>query len=280
MKVLFFGNRRFVLQKLLEKNCDIEIGVIKHTHLEKDDIIKGKKYKIYESSEQVHERIKQDDFDILISNGLPYKLKIADLPKKQYVNIHPSFLPDLKGVDPVLGSILFERDAGATCHLMDSFLDTGPIISQIKIPFSHDLKASLLYQLSFLAEQIVFEKAWKNKFKIKKKQDSSNKYLYFTRNERTKYFDSHTPNKKILQIVKAFDNKNQGARFFLDNQEIKCHDAWISYNRFLKKYFKENENNSVVLQYEDTIVLKKDNQFLFLSKIIEPINNFFGKKIA
>ena len=47
------------------------------------------------------------------------------MKKKKYVNIHPSFLPDLRGIDPVLGSILFKRDAGATCHIMSEKIDAG-----------------------------------------------------------------------------------------------------------------------------------------------------------
>jgi methionyl-tRNA formyltransferase len=279
MKILFFGNRKFVLEKLLEKSCNVEIGVIKNTHLEKDQILKINPFKLYETNDQVHERILKGDFDMLLSNGLPFRLKISDLPPRPYINIHPSFLPDLKGVDPVLGAVLFKRDAGATCHFMDESLDTGPIISQVKINYTNDLKASLLYQLSFLAEQMVFEKAWKRKFRILKHQKQSNKYIYFTRTSRTKYFSCDNSNNEICQIVKAFDNKNQGAYFCIEDQEFKCHDAWISSNPFLKRAYQSAINNSAVLAYEDTLVIKKDNKFLFLSKIAQSLFDLTGKKL-
>ena len=70
----------------------------------------------------------------------------------------------MRGIDPVLGSILFKRDAGATCHIMSEKIDAGDIISQLKIPYSNDLDASLLYQLSFIAEKKVFHMALQKNF--------------------------------------------------------------------------------------------------------------------
>jgi phosphoribosylglycinamide formyltransferase-1 len=51
------------------------------------------------------------------------------------VNIHPSFLPAFPGKDAV-GQALEANvaETGVTIHFVDSGMDTGPIIEQVKIP--------------------------------------------------------------------------------------------------------------------------------------------------
>lgn len=51
------------------------------------------------------------------------------------VNIHPSFLPSFPGKDAV-GQALEANvtETGVTVHYVDSGMDTGPIIEQVKIP--------------------------------------------------------------------------------------------------------------------------------------------------
>ena len=271
MKYLFIGNRRFVLEELLEHTSDVEIVCIEGTHLQRDAILDKVNYKIISGSKSVHDLIRNTDFDILVSNGLPYKLKLSELPLKKYVNIHPSYLPDLKGIDPVLGAILFERDAGATCHLMNNLFDGGDIISQVKIPYSEDLHASLLYQLSFIAEKQAFNSAWDRDFEAVGPQESKDNLIYFSRSNDTRVINFSKSDKEIIQIIKAFDNNNQGARFYVDKVEYKTHSGWVTYNQFLRLNFGSKPNNSIVLIYEDTVVIKRESSFLFLSKV-SPIN--------
>jgi phosphoribosylglycinamide formyltransferase 1 len=51
------------------------------------------------------------------------------------VNIHPSYLPAFPGKDAV-GQALEANvgETGVTVHYVDSGMDTGPIIEQVKIP--------------------------------------------------------------------------------------------------------------------------------------------------
>jgi len=280
MKIKFFGNRRFVLEEILKRTSNVEINVIGGTHLERDSFLAGQPYSIVKNKQDVMNEICKDDFDIMISNGLPYILDLQKLPSRVYVNIHPSFLPDLRGVDPVLGAILFKRDAGATCHLIDNGIDTGPIISRIKIPYSEDLTASLLYQLSFHAEKMCFIDAWNRNFVplgITPKLDST---LYFTRKADTRLISFADNDTSVIQTVKAFDNKNQGARFFIGIEEAICHTAWLSKNPFLDRVFPKAENNQVVLIYEDTVIIKRKESFLFLGKIATVSDKWVGQIVV
>jgi len=280
MRIKFFGNRRFVLEELLLRTSNVEINVIANTHLERDPYLKGKSYNLISSNQEVIESICREDFDLLISNGLPYILKFSSLPKKKYVNIHPSYLPDLRGVDPVLGSILYRRDSGATCHLMDDGIDTGPIISRVKIPFTDDLTATLLYQLSFYAEKSSFVDAWNRNFSpLKIVQDLSNT-IYFTRKPETSVIPLTQDDMQISQTVRAFSNKNQGARFRIDGVEIRCYSCWFSSNDFLFEIFSGAKDNEIVLVYEDIIVVKRHDNFLFLAQIVGTSQDWVGKTIV
>jgi methionyl-tRNA formyltransferase len=279
-KFLFIGNRKFVLEKLLERETDVHIVCIGGTHLERDPFLKKHPHTIVESERETIELIQRGDYDILISNGLPYILDLQDLPRREYINIHPSYLPDLRGIDPVLGAIIYKRDAGATCHKIDSGIDTGDIISQVKIPFSEDLGASLLYQLSFFAEQEAFELAHARDFKVDKRQEENSDAIYFSRTPRTRSLDFNNSTDMLIQTVKAFDNKNQGASFTVSGLALVCYSAWLSTNPYLTKIFECSALNTIVMAYEDTIVIKRLEGYLFLSKINSPLGELIGKKIC
>ena len=83
-------------------------------------------------------------------------------------------MPDLRGINPINGAILFDRPQGATCHYMDDGIDTGDTIAQVKVDDNvKDVPLDLLYQLSFMAEADAFEKAYMNEFKPLEKQNKN-----------------------------------------------------------------------------------------------------------
>jgi len=263
MKFLFVGNRKFVLDEMLKSQLDItEILVIKGTYLETHLTNLKINYTSISSKQELIDKINSLEFDILISNGCPYILPISNLVKKKYVNIHPSFLPDLKGADPVLGSILFQRDSGATCHAMNDEIDDGDIISQVKIPFSDDLDVSLLYQLSFLAEKEVFQSALKNNFEILKKQKKQNNLIYFTKQPENQVITFKESNQEIINKIRAFSNNSQGCNFKYKGTNIKVYAVQVLENKYLEKLALKFDDLQIILSYENSIVFKKDGLLL------------------
>ena len=116
------------------------------------------------SRERLIRELTLRDFDVLVSNGCPYILPISKLPKKLYINIHPSLLPDLKGKSPILEAISLNKPIGVTCHIMVDEVDSGPIISQIRIePDRSNLNEC--YREIFKAEAKVFRQAFNKGFK-------------------------------------------------------------------------------------------------------------------
>lgn len=269
MKYLFVGNRRFVLEEMLKANLSVVCAlVIKDSYLERDVESLIIPYKIISSKEELLFHISLLDFDILISNGCPYILPVSNLNGKKYINIHPSYLPDLRGVDPTIGSILFCRNSGATCHIMNNSIDSGDIISQVKIPISDDLDVALLYQLSFVAEKMVFNQALLKDFEPYAVQVDNTDLIYYTRKDKDRYIDFLENNGIIFRKIKAFNVRSQGCVFYVNNCEFLVYEASRITNSFVVEYARDFISLQIIFVYEDAIVFKKDNEVIKFFKVI------------
>jgi len=71
------------------------------------------------------------------------------LPKLAPLNIHPSLLPSLQGVDPAFYALLrYMPETGVTVHLQDAYLDHGAILMQSPVkPRRQDSLLSLNVKL-------------------------------------------------------------------------------------------------------------------------------------
>ncbi|MGS2716907.1 formyltransferase family protein [Eionea flava] len=275
IQFVFVGNRRFVLEEMLALGMQIsKIFVVKGTHLERDlsdGVLKWLgNYEVIASKKCLIERLNSLNYDLLVSNGCPYILPISELPKARYVNIHPSLLPDLRGYDPVIGSVLYRRDSGATCHVMDNGIDTGDIISQVPIEYTDDLDVTTLYQLSFLAEKEALREAYKVSFEPLKKQGEVDGIIEYKRDKSDWYINFQESNERIAQKIKAFNNLSQGCRFLLGEDEYKVFGIQVMKNPFLAKVVFEKPEGEVVFSYEGCVIFHKDNEILRLTGV-EPI---------
>jgi len=271
-RFIFVGNRRFVLEEMLAARLGlVAILIIDHSHLQRDfhSGILPPLPNIYTISNKADllNFLNHNQFDILVSNGCPYILPVEHLPHAQYVNIHPSFLPDLRGSDPTIGSLLFKRDSGATCHVMDKGIDTGPIISQVRIPFTDDLDVITLYQLSFIAEKRVFKEALERDFIPKCSQKKTHADLYYSRKPEDRIITFQESNEEILCKVRAFNNRSQGCEFIAKGNSYRVYGATRMINPFLMERVCEFDEGVVALSYENNIIFKKDREILRLQSV-------------
>ena len=81
-----------------------------------------------------------NDFDLVISFGYRYIInkKILDKTSAPFINLHMSYLPWNKGAHPNFWSFYESTPSGVTIHLIDSGIDTGPIIFQKCINFEEN----------------------------------------------------------------------------------------------------------------------------------------------
>lgn len=246
--------------------------VVRDTHLHRDLTNKAVdgvgEFSTAGSKAELLKLIRETEFDVLVSNGCPFILPLSELPSAQYVNIHPSCLPDLKGVDPVIGSVLFARDSGATCHVMDDGIDTGPIISQVRIPYTDDLDVSTLYQLSFIAEQQAFEEALARDFSPQSAQVPQPDDIYFSRSPSDREITFDEPNDVILRKLKAFNNRSQGCEFVVNGARHKVYRGAVMRNAFLISAMERHQDGVVGFSYENSILFRKDGDVLRLMDIV------------
>lgn len=265
-RYVFAGNRAYVLERMLQLNLNIvKIWAVKNSYLQRYLEQSKIQYSLIEEKEKFFGEIEQSEFDFFISNGLPIILPIERLKMegKRFINIHPSLLPDLRGKDPVPGAILFHRDSGATCHMMDGGIDTGDIISQIKIENSENMDAGLLYQLSFMAEADVFEKAYMRNFLPTCEQISQGNEIYYSFQQDDLLVDLEKESPiDIIAKVKAFSTRNKGARITIEGHNYKCYNAEIINNSYCDFIAQRYENLQTIFSYENVKVVKVSNKII------------------
>ena len=92
--------------------------------------------------------------DLLVSAHFDQKLDppLCDRPERAAVNIHPSLLPDGRGLEPVLHTMSQRRsDFGVTVHRIAADIDTGTVLAATKLTV--DKKESVLRVMRRLAER-------------------------------------------------------------------------------------------------------------------------------
>lgn len=242
-KYVFIGNRFYCLSKMLALGLDIiDVIAVKGSFLERELINRCLSYTPLESKVQLIQYLQDSNFDVLVSNGCPYILPISNLKKDQnlFVNIHPSLLPDLKGRNPINGAILYQRRHGVTCHIMDDWIDTGNIITQLEIPGAAELPLDLLYQISFRAEGEVFFEAYKRDFRAddllnQRIHNSGIEPIYYSRQERDMIIQKGDAVDLIDRKVRAFQLEGLFARLERKGHVYKVHDFSMIKNEFLSQ---------------------------------------------
>lgn len=248
----------------------VRIYAYEGSHLDRQLALEGIDYKKFSSKSFLLDCLADDMFDILISNGCPYilPLDIYASPSSILVNIHPSCLPQLAGCDPVPGAMLYGCNSGATCHLIDSGIDTGPILSQVEIPSTDDLDVGLLYQLSFLAEVEAFKQAYSKSFADPWVQRPSTSDIYYSRKTSDQIIDfSVDTHSSIISKVRAFGNPSQGVSFFTNGRTYKCFAARTIDNQYVSTYALDYPNGTILFSYDDQIVIKLNGVVLQLRGI-------------
>lgn len=279
-EALFIGNRVNVLKVLLDQeNIDVRtIFVVKGSVAE--DFLKDRKIKYdsftLENKEKVIDIVKNMNQDILVSNGCPIKLPIHDVnnfQKKIFINIHPSKLPELKGINPINGTFLFGIDhLAATAHFMDDKIDNGNIIYQEIVKLTKDIDLGLAYFIAFELEGIVFKKA------LDILQDSDYSYRgvpqdgngsYYTRKGEDCILNfDFMDTDSLINRINAFNIITMGAQYTIGEKNFKLYDPEKIINPFLLKYFEEKKPGDILKEYEGKLLIKTIDGILKINKFI------------
>jgi L-ectoine synthase len=70
---------------------------------------------------------------IVLGDTRIIKKSIIIIPNMGIINVHPGYLPDVRGNNPYLWAIIHDLYQGVTVHFIDENIDTGPMIMRQKI---------------------------------------------------------------------------------------------------------------------------------------------------
>lgn len=270
LRFVFAGDRAFVLDSMLARGLSvINIFYPPGSNLECYLTDKGLSGVPLPDKSTFISHMQNLPFDCFVCNGLKLILPISKLtagtPKK-FINIHPSYLPDLRGQNPIQAALLNGRDSGATCHLLDDGIDTGPIIAQVKIPHSECLDAWLLFQLTFIAERMVFDFALKRQFipdpSITNTLRDNNIYYTFRKDDLAIDFDGGV--QSIVRKIKAFNTPLKGAYFEHNGRLVTVCDVRTINNAFVSDVFCDKKQKTVLIRFDNRIMTKIDDIYLEL----------------
>lgn len=267
-KTIFIGNRINVFKELLNRSDSyslVKVYAYKNSLLEQY-LIESNFYNYQafgiDAKIKVIEEINNSNFDILVSNGCPLILPISEMCKSKriFVNVHPSYLPYLKGKTPINGIMWNDMSFfGATMHYMNDNIDEGNIIHQKKIDFTPDLDLGLLYFLSFYLEGEVFAEGLKileqNNFNYKGIKQKKGTFFY-RREEQKQINITNMKTEEISKRIKCFGIKTQGVIIILTKMNLKVYDAEIISNPFLLSLYKNRNAGEILLDYEGKLLLK------------------------
>jgi len=99
------------------------------------------------------------DLIVVAAFGQILRPAVLDLPFYGCINVHGSLLPRGRGAAPIQAAILAgDKETGITIMKMDPGVDTGPILSQRKIPIvPDDTAGSLFTKMASLGAELLLE---------------------------------------------------------------------------------------------------------------------------
>jgi len=160
MKIIFFGEDSFsnvVVLSLLNAGLDLALVIcpfynnIRHKRLErtcKDNGIEFIRIKNINSL-QVVDKVKSYSPDLVIVAHFEklISLEIINIPTIGCINVHPSLLPEYRGMSPQHYPIINgEKETGVSVHYIDETADTGDIILQKAVQIEPEMYVNELQQ--------------------------------------------------------------------------------------------------------------------------------------
>ncbi len=103
----------------------------------------------------------KSDVAIVADYGKLIPKKLIDMPRRGFLNVHPSLLPRLRGASPIRSAILNDERTGVSVMLVNEGMDEGPIVAQKKIdvapwpPWNSKLEKTLMQEGGILLAQIL-----------------------------------------------------------------------------------------------------------------------------
>ena len=149
---------------------------------------------------------------------------------------------------------------GITAHFVDEGIDTGPIISQIKIEINkNDYIGDVLNKLYPKYKKItsrVLRLIMSKDVKLKD-QDQSNHKIYPKRNPEDGLIDWSENETNIINLIRAVSRPYPGAFFISNNKKIILWKA-----NFIKENHESQKRIGEIISIKENIKIKTKNGFI------------------
>jgi methionyl-tRNA formyltransferase len=263
---VFIGNRHQVFQEI-KKNTQLQLVrtfVLKGSHLNKLLKPSEPNVTVFDISKKksVVEQLLKLKFDIFISNGCPFVLPISTIRKEKemYLNVHPGYLPEFKGLHPANDVLLREsRWAGASMHFMDDGVDTGNVIHRERFAVTRDMDLGMLYYLLFKLEAKVFSAGFKkliqSDFKYRGIKQVPGGKVYRRSQLDMVINCKQMSTRDLLRKIRAFGIRSQGVECPLGDRHIRVFDAEAVPISSLHGLSGEIPPGKIILEYDGKILV-------------------------
>lgn len=100
--------------------------------------------------------------DIVVACGFEHIVppEILAVPEAGCLNVHPGLLPETRGYNPNVWSIIEDRPAGVTIHSMTESVDEGDIVARREVPTDFADTGRTLYERLEVACVELFTETW------------------------------------------------------------------------------------------------------------------------
>jgi methionyl-tRNA formyltransferase len=172
---------------------------------------------------------------VVTAFGQILRTEVLELPRFGCVNVHASLLPRWRGAAPIQAALLAgDMQSGTTIMLMDSGIDTGPVLSQHTSPiFPHDTAGSLSQRLAQEGAELMGKTLpgyLAGSLQPRPQSDISEEeptYAPMLKKEDGR-LDFNQPAEALERKVRAF-NPWPGAYFEWQGQPLKVHRARVAH---------------------------------------------------
>jgi len=172
--------------------------------------------------------------DLLVSMHYPaiFKPVLLEIPPLGCVNIHPSKVPEGRGMTPSFWYLYLSRDTAWTAlHYLDAGVDSGDVIAFASIPIAHDdTGATVSRRLSKAAWEVFRDNLpaiMKGNAKRQKQDLSSGSYLWSGRDWRLIKWERNA--RGVRGQIRCFTDSGNPAYTFVGGIKISINDAKVAH---------------------------------------------------
>jgi methionyl-tRNA formyltransferase len=222
------------------------------------------------------------DMLVVVAFGMLLPPEVLSIPPRGCINIHPSLLPRWRGAAPIQRALLAgDAETGVTIMQMDEGLDSGPLLSQRRLPVRPDHTAGMLHdELATLGAEALLEALeGLSAGTLAPRPQSPTGVTYAEKITKAEArIDWRSDARKIDRQVRAF-NPWPVAETTLDGEPLRIHAALVLSPELEGQILAVNmpakgsksvENGTIVGLSEESIIVRCGEGHLALTRVQRP----------